>query len=103
MYRTVGLIVLLFLIPAQRTLAADAGITPYGDYCKECAIYGTCREVIPPREALIAIEKYYAEKGYTLGNVYYRGRFIEAEIYKDTRKVDKVIFDRKTGRLRSMY
>ncbi len=103
MHRIVGLIILLFLIPAQRTLAGDARITPYGDYCKECTIYGTCREVIPPREALIAIEKYYADKGYRLGTVFHKGRFIEAEIYKDSRRVDKVIFDRKTGRLRSMY
>ena len=93
--------IVLVLFPVVQTRAA--GVTPYGDYCKECAIYGTCREVIPLREALIALERYYVEKGYRLGAVYHKGRFIEAEIYKYGRRVDKVLFDRKTGRLRSIY
>ena len=102
MYRVIYLIILLFLLPPT-SHAADERITPYGDYCKDCTIYGTCRELIPPREALIAIERYYGERGYRLGTAYYRGRFVEVEIYKDARRVDKVIFDRKTGRLRSIY
>ena len=42
------------------------------------------------------------ERGYSLGNVSHKGRFIEAEVLDNNKQVDKVIFDRKTGRIRSM-
>jgi hypothetical protein len=83
--------------------AEERGITPYGDYCGVCTHYGTCKELLPPTEALRALKKYYKDKGYSVGRVYQKGRFIEAEIYKDDKQVDKVLFDRKTGRLRSIY
>lgn len=78
-------------------------VTPYGDYCKECTNYGTCKNPLPPKEAIVAIETYYRHKGYAVGKVQHKGRFIEAEIYEGNRLVDKVLFDRKTGRIRSIY
>jgi hypothetical protein len=78
-------------------------VTPYGDYCRECTLYGICKEVIAPEDAVMVLDRYYRHKGYRLGTIYHRGRFIEAEIYKNKRQVDKVVFDRKTGRLRSIY
>lgn len=78
-------------------------VTPYGDYCKEYSVYGICREALPPDEAASALNKYYREKGCRVFIVHQRGRFIVAEIYRKRRQVDKVIFDRKTGRLRSIY
>ena len=98
-------LIVIFLLFTGYT-AADAeedNVTPYGDYCKECTIYGTCREVIPPNEAVNALDRYYRDKGYRVGTIYHKGRFIEAEIYKNNRQVDKVLLDRKTGRLRSIY
>ncbi|MDH4230738.1 MAG: hypothetical protein OEW04_01760 [Nitrospirota bacterium] len=86
-------------------LAAHAGhdaVTPYGDYCRECTTYGTCKDPIPPKAAIAAIVNYYGEKGYTVGRVRHKGRFVEAEIYKGNMLVDKVLFDRKTGRIRSV-
>lgn len=82
--------------------AGDGPVTPYGGYCKDCAIYGSCRESIPPREAMQSLRKYYKERGYRLGIVVHKGRFIEAEVFQGGRQVDKVIFDRKTGRIRSI-
>ena len=78
-------------------------VTPYGDYCRDCTSYGSCREAIPRHEAIKAIDKYYRAKGYRIGTFIIRGRFIEADVYKDDKLVDRVVFDRKTGRLRSAY
>jgi hypothetical protein len=103
MNRTLIFLTFFFFLSIVKGYAAEIAVTPYGDYCKECATYGTSREVIPPKEAITALERYYTEKGYRIGVVYHRGRFIEVEIFKDDRRVDKVLFDRKTGRLRSIY
>lgn len=83
--------------------ADDSRVTPYGDYCAECAMYGACRDVLQQDAAVRVMDKYYRDRGYQVGNILHRGRFIEAVIYKDDRQVDRVLFDRKTGRLRSIY
>ena len=91
-------------LPAALTvLADDRPVTPYGGYCKDCAVYGACKEPIKPGEAVRSLRKYYEERGCRLGIVSHKGRFIEAEIFRDGKMVDKVVFDRKTGRLRSIY
>ena len=73
------------------------------NYCKECTRYGTCKSILPLEDAIAALGQYYSDRGYKVGRVWHRGRFIEAEIYRDNRLVDKVLFDRKSGRIRSMY
>ncbi len=83
--------------------AEDNRVTPYGDYCKDCAVYGGSREEIAPRDAIIALFKYYQSKGCSVGMIHHKGRFIEAEILRNNRRVDKVLLDRRTGRLRSIY
>lgn len=96
-------ITMLFLLIWAPAYAGHYRITPYGDYCKECTTYGTCESILPLKVAVAAIEQYYREKGCTVGRVWlHRGRFIEAEIYQGNRLVDKVIFDRKTSRIRSI-
>lgn len=103
MARTIFFVMILFFSMTFFVRAEENNVTPYGDYCRDCTIYGTCKEVISPSVAVIALGRYYREKGYRLGAIYYKGRFIEAEIFKNNRQVDKVLFDRKTGRLRSIY
>lgn len=98
-----SLVIFITLSAAFIAFAGDDTVTPYGDYCKDCANYGICKDVIPPHDAVKSIDRYYREKGYRMGAVYHKGRFIEADIYKKDRQVDKVLFDRKTGRLRSIY
>ena len=92
----------IYLAVGMSAYAGDGTVTPYGDYCGYCATYGTCKSTLPLKEALAAIETYYREKGYRMGRVQHKERFIEVEIYRDNRLVDKVLFDRKTGRIRSI-
>lgn len=77
--------------------------TPYGDYCDACSKYGVCRQSVSQEESRAAIEAYYREKGMEVGKMRHRGRFIEVEILKEGQLVDKILFDRKSGRIRSMY
>jgi len=93
----------LILSAASVAMADERPVTPYGDHCRECTIYGTVREPIPPPEAVHALRKYYEARGYELGLVHHKGRFIEAEIFRNGKPADKVIFDRRTGRVRSIY
>lgn len=93
----------LLLSAVSLSSAGEGPVTPYGGYCNDCAVYGACKELIPPGEAIRSLRKYYEERGYRLGIVFHKGRFIEAVVLHNSKQVDKVIFDRKTGRLRSMY
>lgn len=102
MYKTIFITIFLFLL-ATIAHAGEKKVTPYGDYCKECSTYGTCKDVLSPKEALNSLNKYYKKRGYKVGKVHHKGRFIEADIHKNNKQVDKVLFDRKTGRLRSIY
>jgi hypothetical protein len=93
----------ILLSAASVAVADERPVTPYGDHCRDCTIYGTVREPVPPPEAVHAMRKYYEARGYDLGMVRHKGRFIEAEIFRNGKPVDKVIFDRRTGRMRSIY
>jgi hypothetical protein len=100
------MIILLFLSVPAMTMSGFAGdkrTTPYGDYCKDCGTYGIYKDILPLDKAKSSIKGYYQSKGYRVGNMYHQGRFIKADIYQNKKKVDKIIFDRKTGRLRSIY
>ena len=92
-------LLLLIWVPAS---AGNSRVTPYGDYCRDCATYGTCKSILPLEEAVAAIRLYYRDKGCTVGRIWHKGRFIEAEIYHGNRLIDKVLFDRKTSRIRSI-
>jgi len=103
MFQAINVVILVLLVASGSAQAFPEYVTPYGDYCREYNNYGSFREAIPLPEAMKAIDRYYREKGYQIRAVTSRGRFIEVVVYKNDRQVDKVIFDRKTGRLRSVY
>jgi len=90
------------IIPA---LAWPSGkpVTPYGDFCRGCSQYGTCRDMMSPDEARKAMMEYYHKKGFDVEVIDTSGRFIKAKIKDRGRVVDVIIFDRKTGRIRSIY
>ena len=86
-----------------RNMPENMEVTPYGDYCPLCSPYGACREELRPKEAERAIRAYFKDKGLDVKNIENKGRFVKAEIFRGPRLVDRVIFDKKTGRLRSIY
>ena len=78
-------------------------ITPYGDSCKRCSEYGTCKYTLSHEDAKKAMMDYYHKKGFIVELIHKRGRFIKAKVKDKNNVVDIIIFDRRTGRLRSIY
>jgi hypothetical protein len=78
-------------------------VTPYGDFCPKCGKYGTCRSQMSLNNAEQAIAEYYHEKGLSIDIEKAKGRFIKASIKDNGKVVDVIIFDRRTGRIRSIY
>lgn len=78
-------------------------VTPYGDFCPNCSLYGKCKFLQSTHEAGKALDDYYSKKGLVVEIEHVRGRFIRAVVKERGRVVDTVIFDRRTGRLRSIH
>jgi hypothetical protein len=80
-------------------------VTPYGDFCPNCSVYGVRYKHRQVRhdKAIEAIRAYFAKRGFTIGNVRGIGRFIKVDVYRKGELVDRLVFDRKTGRIRSIY
>ena len=78
-------------------------VTPYGDFCPKCSEYGTCKSQMSLSDTEQAIAEYYHEKGLKIKIEKAKGRFIKAYINDNGKVVDVIIFDRKTGRIRSIY
>jgi hypothetical protein len=78
-------------------------ITPYGDFCPRCSKYGMGRIPVKHHVAVEAVRDYFEHKGLRVKGLQRRGRFLRFDVYRDDRLVDKVIFDRRTGRIRSIY
>lgn len=88
----------------MRPPARDARrITPYGDFCENCSKYGIGSRMVTPKEASEALESYFESRGLGIKNVIHRGRFMRADVTKGEEMVDRVILDRMTGRVRSIY
>jgi hypothetical protein len=78
----------------------------YGTYCpalqEEC--YGERRAVRTKIEARKELLKYFSSGRETIGEIKDRGLFFEVEIKgRDNRTVDRIIIDKRTGRIRSVY
>lgn len=93
-------VVPLFIISA--VLAETSG-TPYGDFCSKCGKYGVCENLMTMEDSREAVEGYFRGKGINVGHVRGRGRFLKMELIKDKQQYDVILFDRKTGRIRSIY
>ncbi len=97
------LIIVFVSLSVSAAYAASGDVKPYGDYSEWCCAYGVCKEDLGVREAEHVIEKFFESRGLTVVNMRFKGRFVEVEIYKNNRLFDKILFDRKTGRFRSIY
>jgi len=98
----------LFLFAAFSSSEVDAWpkakpVTPYGDYCPQCGKYGTCKDQMSQKDAESAMTEYYRKKGLRINIITIKGRFIKARITEKDDIVDVIIFDRRTGRIRSIY
>jgi uncharacterized membrane protein len=93
------------LVPLSTSFAwhHEKPVTPYGDFCRMCSVYGSCRSTMSHEEAKRALINYYHKKGLGVELDRKRGRFIRAKIRDKKGVVDIIIFDRKTGRVRSIY
>ncbi len=78
-------------------------VTPYGDYCPLCTKYGACKTTMSHEDAKKAMIDYYDQKGLDVELERKRGRFIRAKIKDKDQVIDVIIFDRNTGRVRSIY
>ncbi len=81
----------------------EKSITPYGDFCPRCSHYGTCKYTMSHDDAKKAMLDYYHKKDLTVEIESKIGRFIRAKIKNEDEVVDVIIFDRRTGRIRSIY
>ncbi len=78
-------------------------VTPYGASCARCGRYGTGKSMMNPEDAEKAIKHYYNKKGLKVKIENIKGQFIKARVKYKGRVVDVIIFDRRTGRIRSTY
>lgn len=83
--------------------------SPYGTYQGDRRSsaergYGEKRPVSSAGEARRMIERYFEGRGVQVGRVVEREFFFEAEIIgRDGEVIDRVIVDKRTGRIRSTY
>jgi len=77
--------------------------TPYGDYCSRISRYGTHKSLIDIKRAKEALHHYYGAKGLKIEIISQKGRFLKAAIKEQDQVVDIIIFDRRSGRIRTVY
>ena len=66
--------------------------------------YGEKKPVTTEKEARAALEEYYKGKEVEVGEITEKELYFEAEVLDKKGKVtDKVIIDKRTGRVRSIY
>ena len=78
---------------------------PYGDYCDgpRWGRYGANDPVRTRGEARKRLERFYSDEDVTVGKITDRETYYEAEIRDgDGDLVDRVIIDKRTGRIRSI-
>jgi hypothetical protein len=83
--------------------AADRGeVSPYGD--TQSGEYGEKRTVRNAADAMKVLKEYFSKKDVRIGEIREKELYFEADILdKNNRIVDKVIVDKRTGRIRSIY
>lgn len=107
----VVLLVLLGLATPTMTQAQCLGSDwpanrPYGDHCYDSrwGWYGAKRTGNTDREAKKLLQEYYADSDVRIGKIVEKELYFKAEILdRYSRVVDRVIVDKRTGRIRSTY
>jgi hypothetical protein len=96
-----GVISISLLIPAACAGDRHNGSYPYGESGRG---YGERKTVSNNQEARRLLKDYFSSRDVKIGDIRERELFFEADV-RDRRGnlVDKVIIDKRTGRIRSMY
>ncbi len=89
--------------PGLERMHKERGVTPYGDFCPRCNLYGVGKKPVTHQAAMDALSDYFKHKGLTVKIIQGMGRFLKVDIYRDEILVDRVLFDRRTGRIRSIF
>jgi hypothetical protein len=79
---------------------------PYGGYCQgpRWGWYGARTPIRTEVEARKYLTTFFEGQDVTVGTIAQRGRFFVADILdKDNKVIDRVIVDRRTGRVRSIF
>ena len=109
------IVILLFFMVARQfgATSAEAGPMcpdcreggPYGDYCAgpRWGWYGSRRGVDTVKEASRILQDYFSKDGVTVGRVVERQGYFEAAILdRKGKAMDRVIVNRRNGRIRSI-
>lgn len=84
------------------TTFADNGRYPYGG--SKRGKYGERGDVLTEDEARVIMKEYFPNRDYTIGSLKDKEFYFEADITdKHGRIVDRVIIDKRSGRIRSVY
>lgn len=99
-------LVLSFIFIAPDGVSANhhrKSVTPYGDSCDRVNHYGVHKKMLDIKRVKEALKHYYAQKSLDIEILNSSGRFIKTIVKDKDKVVDTIIFDRKTGRIRSIY
>lgn len=97
---------LVFLIPA--TIYAMDGPRgknfPYGNYCPMWGKYGARKPVRTVDEVRKILQEYFSDESLKIDKIKEKRWYFEAEIKDKTDAlIDRLIVDKRTGRIRSIY
>ncbi len=87
---------------ASVPIVCGAGESPYGG--SKNGAYGEKKAVTTVKEALDAFREYFAKRDVRIGEVRGKDLYFEADVRdRNNNLIDKVIIDKRTGRIRSIY
>lgn len=93
-------------LPARAECGWCEGRRPYGDYCDDWRSggYGANDPVKTAEEARKRLERFFEDDDVVVGKITDRESYFEADIRNPAGElVDRVIIDKRTGRIRSVY
>ena len=89
-------------VPDVRAADGQGEKYPYGG--SQSGVYGEKKTVTTPGEARKLLRKYFSNKNVKIGAIRETDLYFEAEIRdRNNNLIDKVIVDKRTGRIRSIY
>jgi len=101
-YEAAGRAVLLFSFMFLMGLSVSAAVDQPQKGLQ--GSYGEKKEIATAEDARKALKKHFSKKDVVIGEIVEKELYFEAEIMdKKSTVIDKVIVDKRTGRIRSIY